>query len=110
MLCLQNRPIAAHCIALIARILSVQLKRMNLTRNSSGELFKNRSLLIPTRSQVEIAAQVALAARRRLKGLMEVLYVLPDHFTGRPKQCMNGWARSQVGTFYHAQPQGKFRD
>jgi PqqA peptide cyclase len=58
-----------------------------------GWAFQNRSLLIPTRGQVEVAAQVALAARRRLKGVMEVLYVLPDYFTGRPKPCMNGWGR-----------------
>jgi pyrroloquinoline quinone biosynthesis protein E len=58
-----------------------------------GWAFQNRSLLIPKRGQVEVAAQVALAARRRLKGVMEVLYVLPDYFTGRPKPCMNGWGR-----------------
>jgi PqqA peptide cyclase len=58
-----------------------------------GWAFRNRSLLIPTRDQVEAATQVALAARRRLKGFMEVLYVLPDYFTGRPKPSMNGWGR-----------------
>ena len=58
-----------------------------------GWAFRNRSLLIPTRDQVEAATQFALAARRRLKGVMEVLYVLPDYFTGRPKPCMNGWGR-----------------
>jgi PqqA peptide cyclase len=35
----------------------------------------------------------ALAARRRLSGVMEILYILPDYFTGRPKPCMNGWGR-----------------
>jgi pyrroloquinoline quinone biosynthesis protein E len=58
-----------------------------------GWAFQNRSLLIPTRGQTEVAAQIALAARRRLKGVMEVLYVLPDYFAGRPKPCMNGWGR-----------------
>jgi pyrroloquinoline quinone biosynthesis protein E len=53
-----------------------------------GWAFRNRSLLIPTRGQIEVATQVALAARRRLKGVMEVLYVLPDYFTGRPKPCI----------------------
>jgi pyrroloquinoline quinone biosynthesis protein E len=61
-----------------------------------GWAFQNRSLLIPLRTQVEIAAQVALAARRRLKGVMEVLYVLPDYFEGRPKPCMNGWGRKYL--------------
>ena len=27
---------------------------------------------------------------------MEVLYVLPDYFTGRPKPCMNGWGRKYL--------------
>jgi PqqA peptide cyclase len=58
-----------------------------------GWAFRNRSILIPTRGQVDAATQVALAARRRLKGVMEVLYILPDYFTGRPKPCMNGWGR-----------------
>src|ERR1700756_3968975 len=56
-----------------------------------GWAFRNRSLLIPTRNQVEAASQIALVARRRLKGAMEIVYVLPDYFTGRPKPCMNGW-------------------
>src|ERR1700733_9190514 len=58
-----------------------------------GWAFRNRSLLIPTRDQVEAAIEVAAAARKRLRGLLEVLYVLPDYFTGRPKPCMNGWGR-----------------
>ena len=61
-----------------------------------GWAFRNRSALIPTRSQVEAAIVVARAARRRLKGVMEVLYILPDYFTGRPKPCMNGWGRRHL--------------
>jgi pyrroloquinoline quinone biosynthesis protein E len=58
--------------------------------------FRNRSMLIPTRGQVEAATQAALAARRRLIGVMEVLYVLSDYFTGHPKPCMNGWGRKYL--------------
>jgi PqqA peptide cyclase len=61
-----------------------------------GWAFRNQSVLIPTRDQVETATQIALAARKRLKGVMEVLYVLPDYFTGRPKPCMNGWGRRHL--------------
>jgi pyrroloquinoline quinone biosynthesis protein E len=78
-----------------------------------GWAFQNRSLLIPTHGQVEVAAQIASAARRRLKGVMEVIYVLPDYFTGRPKPCMRAEDISRsirAGQFYHAPPQGKFRD
>jgi pyrroloquinoline quinone biosynthesis protein E len=58
-----------------------------------GWAYRNRSILIPTRPQVEAAARIALAARQRLRSTMEVLYVLPDYFTNRPKPCMNGWGR-----------------
>ncbi|MGA8659469.1 MAG: radical SAM protein, partial [Chthoniobacterales bacterium] len=56
-----------------------------------GWAYRNRSILIPTPAQVEAAAAIALAARKRLTGIMEILYVLPDYFTDRPKPCMNGW-------------------
>jgi pyrroloquinoline quinone biosynthesis protein E len=58
-----------------------------------GWAYRNRSILIPTRVQVEAAARFALEARKRLAGTMEILYVLPDYFTDRPKPCMNGWGQ-----------------
>jgi pyrroloquinoline quinone biosynthesis protein E len=58
-----------------------------------GWAFRNRQALLPTRAQVEAASEVAAAARRRLQGRMEVLFVLPDYFGDRPKPCMNGWGR-----------------
>jgi pyrroloquinoline quinone biosynthesis protein E len=61
-----------------------------------GWAFRNRSLLMPTRDQVDAAAEVAFAARHRLRGVMTILYVLPDYFTGRPKPCMNGWGRKYL--------------
>jgi PqqA peptide cyclase len=61
-----------------------------------GWAFRNRSQLIPTRDQVEAASQVASEARKRLRGVMEILYVLPDYFTGHPKPCMNGWGRKYL--------------
>ena len=61
-----------------------------------GWAFRNRSQLLPTRGQVEAASQVASGARKRLSGVMEILYVLPDYFTGRPKPCMNGWGRKYL--------------
>jgi pyrroloquinoline quinone biosynthesis protein E len=61
-----------------------------------GWAFRNRSLLIPTLEQIEAATEVAVASRKRLRGSMEVLYVLPDYFTGRPKPCLNGWGRRHL--------------
>ena len=42
------------------------------------------------------AETVVRAARRRLKGRMEVIYVLPDYYTRYPKPCMGGWGRRQL--------------
>jgi PqqA peptide cyclase len=36
---------------------------------------------------------VALAARDRLRGKMEILFVRPDYHADRPRACMDGWAR-----------------
>jgi pyrroloquinoline quinone biosynthesis protein E len=61
-----------------------------------GWAFLNRSKLIPTRAQVAAATERVLAARKRLEGVMKILFVLPDYFTGRPKPCMNGWGRKYI--------------
>ncbi len=58
-----------------------------------GWAFRNRGGLLPSRAQVQRAEAAALAARERLAGTMEVVYVLPDYFGDRPKPCMNGWGR-----------------
>ncbi len=61
-----------------------------------GWAFRNRSKLLPTRKQVLASSLVAEKARARLKGKMEVLYVIPDYFYDRPKPCMNGWGRRYI--------------
>jgi PqqA peptide cyclase len=61
-----------------------------------GWAFENRGLLLPTREQVERAAPVALAAQARLRGTLEVLYVLPDYYGDRPKPCMQGWGQRHL--------------
>jgi len=58
-----------------------------------GWAFLNREQLLPTREQVEGAREVADAAQRRLRGKMDVYYVLPDYFELRPKPCLNGWGQ-----------------
>jgi pyrroloquinoline quinone biosynthesis protein E len=58
-----------------------------------GWALVNRGSLLPNRAQIERARAAAAEARARLKGRMEILFVLPDYFAGRPKACMDGWAR-----------------
>ncbi len=61
-----------------------------------GWAFRNRSRLLPTREQVLESSRAAAKARERLRGKMEVLYVIPDYFYDRPKPCMNGWGRRYI--------------
>ncbi len=56
-----------------------------------GWAFRNREALMPTRAQVARAQEIVAEARERLRGRMEILYVLPDYFGDFPKPCMNGW-------------------
>ena len=58
-----------------------------------GWAWRNRDALLPSRSQLEQAEEVVSAARKRLKGRMDVIYVLPDYYSRYPKPCMGGWAR-----------------
>src|SRR5262249_60364751 len=61
-----------------------------------GWAFENRATLLPTRKQVETAGETAASAKVRLTGRMEVLYVIPDYYSDRPKPCMHGWGRRHM--------------
>lgn len=58
-----------------------------------GWAHRNQAQLLPTQAQVAAAALAAAEAQRRLRGKMEVLYVVPDYYGTRPKACMGGWGR-----------------
>lgn len=58
-----------------------------------GWALPNRSALLPTRAQLAEARDIAAAARARLRGRMEVLFVTPDYYSEVPKACMGGWGR-----------------
>jgi pyrroloquinoline quinone biosynthesis protein E len=58
-----------------------------------GWAFRNRALLLPTRTQIVHATEIAAAAKARLSGKLEILFVAPDYYSDRPKPCMNGWGR-----------------
>ncbi len=56
-----------------------------------GWAYRNRTALMPTLEQVRRGEKVVAAARERLHGTMEIVYVLPDYFGEFPKPCMSGW-------------------
>jgi len=58
-----------------------------------GWAFLNRATLLPTREQVDRAREIAIAAKARLAGKIDIFYVLPDYYEARPKPCLNGWGQ-----------------
>lgn len=56
-----------------------------------GWAFANQRELLPMREQVERADAIAQRESERLRGRMQVIYVLPDYYEKRPKPCLHGW-------------------
>lgn len=56
---------------------------------------ENRGALLPTLEQLETAAAAVDEARRQT-ARPEILFVLPDHWSDRPKPCMGGWGRKTI--------------
>jgi pyrroloquinoline quinone biosynthesis protein E len=73
---------------------NLEAERLELANTQYyGWAFRNRAALLPTRAQIEQALEVTAAARQRLAGKMDILFVVPDYYSERPKPCMNGWGR-----------------
>ncbi len=58
-----------------------------------GWAYRNRAALLPTREQVEQGAALVARERERLRGAIDITYVLPDYFEELPKPCMHGWGQ-----------------
>ncbi len=78
-------------IALAERVSADRLELANT--QYLGWALKNRLALLPTREQIERARTVAIEAKARLRGKMEVLFITPDYYSEYPKSCMEGWGR-----------------
>ncbi len=78
-------------LALAEKLGAIRLELANVQYYGWGHL--NREQLMPTRAQVEAAIVTAAAAKQRLAGKMEIVYVLPDYYETRPKPCMQGWGQ-----------------
>ncbi|MQA11821.1 MAG: pyrroloquinoline quinone biosynthesis protein PqqE [Pseudonocardiaceae bacterium] len=61
-----------------------------------GWALRNRAALLPSRSQLERAEVAVRAARERLAGQLEIIYVIPDYYSQYPKPCMDGWGQRQL--------------
>jgi pyrroloquinoline quinone biosynthesis protein E len=57
---------------------------------------RNRAALMPTPEQLARAVPVVRAAKERLRGRMEIVYVVSDYYEAHPKPCMYGWGARQL--------------
>jgi pyrroloquinoline quinone biosynthesis protein E len=90
----QNLHHVAEIVALAERLGAERLELAN-TQYLAWAL-ENRGLLLPTSEQLAEARAVAQSAKIRLRGKMDVLFVLPDYFSDRPKSCMSGWGQRYI--------------
>ena len=95
-----NHDAIGEVIALAERLHIARLELANV--QFYGWAYRNRTALMPTREQVLRGEEIVAAARERLRGAMEIVYVLPDYYAEFPKACMNGWGR----TFLTVTPNG----
>ena len=83
-----------HVAEIVSLAERVKADRLELANTQYlGWALVNRRALLPTREQLDRARDVARAARQRLRGRMEVLFVTPDYYAEFPKSCMDGWGR-----------------
>jgi pyrroloquinoline quinone biosynthesis protein E len=61
-----------------------------------GWALRNRTQLMPTREQVERAADEVAALRERHHGKIVIDAVVPDYYARLPKPCMGGWGRRSL--------------
>ena len=87
----QNLSRVAEIIALGE---SLRVDRLELANTQYlAWALENRSALLPNQTELDAAREIAKAAKERLKGKIEILFVLPDYYSDRPKACMSGWGK-----------------
>jgi len=89
-----HRENLARVPEMIALAESLDADRLELANTQYlGWALRNRAALLPSADMLKVAREHAAAARQRLKGKMEVLFVTPDYYAERPRPCMDGWGR-----------------
>jgi pyrroloquinoline quinone biosynthesis protein E len=58
-----------------------------------GWAFANRENLLPTREQLDRSVEFLKRAEERLRGKIQVEFVVPDYYAKYPKACMGGWGQ-----------------
>jgi pyrroloquinoline quinone biosynthesis protein E len=89
-----HRQNLGRVVEIVALAEDLAVDRLELANTQYlGWALPNRDALLPAEEQLREARRVATEAKARLKGTMEVLFVLPDYYSDRPKACMNGWGQ-----------------
>ncbi len=89
----QNLHHVAEVIALADEFGAHRLELANTQYH--GWALKNRAALLPSESQLREAAKTVRELRPEYPNL-EILFVLPDYYSDRPKPCMGGWGRNTM--------------
>ena len=80
---------------IIALARDLDAERLELANTQyHGWALENRGALLPSRLQLDAAAEVVRAERG--KPGPDILYVLPDYYSDRPKPCMGGWGNKNL--------------
>lgn len=86
-----------HIEAILDLALELEVERVELAHAQyTGWAFRNRAALMPTRSQVDRAAELIGKARSRCGPSTQLIHVLPDYFQEFPKACVNGWGNASI--------------
>jgi pyrroloquinoline quinone biosynthesis protein E len=106
---LKQRPVALTLNFVIHRQNIDQLDEMLAVGESSGcgriefanvqyygWAFSNREHLLPTRDQLDRSVEFLRCAAERLRGKIQVEFVVPDYYAKYPKACMGGWGRKLI--------------
>jgi len=81
-----------HIATILALAEELAADRVELTNTQYyGWALHNRAALLLTWDQLQRAEPVVHAARTRLAGKMQILYVVPDYYSRYPKPCMGDW-------------------
>ncbi len=92
-----HRENIAEVPQLVELALKLGAERLELANTQYlGWALESRRTLMPAAAQIEKARADAAAARERLQGTLDVLFVLPDYHAGVVRPCMQGWGRRYV--------------
>ncbi|HET9959719.1 MAG TPA: pyrroloquinoline quinone biosynthesis protein PqqE [Polyangiaceae bacterium] len=92
--CVLHRENLRHVSEIVALAERLGADRLELANAQYlGFALQNREALLPSRELLAEARAIAAREKQRLQGKMELLFVLPDYYSDRPKSCMNGWGR-----------------